>query len=289
MEKQKKILIPTDFSESAFNAMRYAIQFAATYNGQFSIDLLHVIYPEVEPTDYPSLSQNATIQKLEWAKANLEKFAETSINQIKEKQALSFVPKIEYSVEIGAPSSTVSHVTKRDGIDLVIMGTEGEDSALDKLFGTTSSTTLAKSKIPILVIPEKAALGKVMTMAYATDLSKTDPYHIWEMSKFLAPFNPIIRVVHIAPRNSSEQHALDMKNLEDFFKDQVPGLQITFHDIAADHVIEGLKEFSKTWEVSILIMHRKHRGFIEQLFHESMTKKAILHPFVPTLIVPERE
>ncbi len=286
MKEQKKILLPSDFSDCAFNAMRYAIQFADKYEGEFTIDLLHVIYPEIEPVDFPTLSNSATRQKIEWAKENLKNFTATSIAQIEETQKLKYVPDIEPSVEIGAqPSNVITRIAERDGYDLIIMGTQGETNSFEKVFGTTASATIRKSNVPTLVIPKDFNMGDTMTLAYATDLTKTDPYHIWEVNKFFEPFYPITRVVHI--NDDIEAHEIQMKNLEDFFRDQVPGLQITFHNIPAVDVVKGLQDFTTTWDVNLLVLPRKHRNFFEQLLRQSVTKQTVMQPYIPTLIIPD--
>jgi len=63
MKKITKILVPTDFSDNALNAFRYAIWFADQYEA--AIHLVHVIYPSAEPLDYPSLAAQAAQQRIE--------------------------------------------------------------------------------------------------------------------------------------------------------------------------------------------------------------------------------
>ena len=50
MKEINKILVPTDFSETASHAFRYALWFADQVDA--NLQLLHVIYPEAEPLDF---------------------------------------------------------------------------------------------------------------------------------------------------------------------------------------------------------------------------------------------
>ena len=186
MQKFKKILVPTDFSECAFKAMRYALLFSDKYDGKYSIELLNVVYPEAEPVDFPVFSDSATRQRVEWSNENLKSFSETAIAQVQAAYTLKRVPEIKACVEIGTtPSSVIARVAKQDEIDLIIMGTHGENDTLEKIIGTTASATIRKSSKPTIIIPKDYHLENIVTLGFATDLSTTDPYHIWEIKKVL--------------------------------------------------------------------------------------------------------
>ena len=167
------------------------------------------------------------------------------------------------------------------------MGTQGENSVLERLMGTTASATIAKASIPVMVVPEKFKLQHLLNVVFATDLSSTDPYHIWEVAKFFDPMQLIMRVVHIDNTHDEESTKIQMKNLEAFFQDQVPSLQISFHDIPGNDIIKRLMDFNESWGVDLMILYRKHRGFFEQLIHHSITKSAVLKSDIPSLVIPD--
>ena len=123
MKPLKHILVPTDFSDCAFNAMRFALQFSDKYNADITIHLMHVVFPEVEPVDFPTFSDNATKQKVEWAQENLKRFSETTMAQVQANGPLRNVPNIQSTVEIGTnPSALISRISKRDNMDLGYYG-----------------------------------------------------------------------------------------------------------------------------------------------------------------------
>ena len=288
MEGIKKILVPTDFSDCAYNATRFAVLFADKYAEPLTIELLTVVYPEAEPVDFPTFSESATRQKVEWANHNIKEFSDTILAQLQPNHTLQRVPHFQSCVEIGTtPSSVISRMAQENDVDIVIMGTQGENSAIGQLLGTTASGTIRKSEKPTLVIPEGYKMPEVIKLSYATDLTTTDPYHIWELSKFFEPFSIIMRVIHINNETLQEKTEISMKNLESFFAEQLPSLQITFHNIPGTDVAEGLKEFNEEWDINLLVLYRKHRGFFDRLFHKSVTKQVVLQPEIPTLIIPD--
>ena len=163
------------------------------------------------------------------AKEVVKTFVDTTLAQVQiahqfETGFRIFIPRLRF----GVPPALISKIAKREEVDLIIMGTQGERSLLEQAIGSVTAATLNRAPCPVLVIPEKANFEHIKAIAYATDLADADPYHIWEMGKLLAPFSAILRVVHIEQK-TDEEKAMKMKDMEQFLlKKNAPALQITF-------------------------------------------------------------
>jgi len=282
MRQIKNILLPTDFSENALNAFRYAIWFADHY--QADIHLLHVVYPTAAAMDYPSMAGQMMQQQIDAAKEVMKTFANAAMVQVHAGFEPAFVPTITTEVLAGTPQDQVQRLVEEKGFDLVIMGTQGEHNTLEKTFGSVTSAVMHKANCPLIVVPEKAVVRKLKTIAYATDFTAADPFFIWQFGKLLSPFNAIMRVVHIE-KSPTEKRPLKMEDMKEFFKDNPPGLQVNFHSIAAKSIESELKEFGETWEVDLMVMAKPNRGFFDRLFHKSMTKRMAFNTTVPLLIL----
>ena len=77
MKKIQKILFPTDFSPAAQNALRYAIRLADELEA--SIQILHIVYPQAEPLDFPALATEATQQQVGAAEMILKRTVEETL------------------------------------------------------------------------------------------------------------------------------------------------------------------------------------------------------------------
>lgn len=282
MIKINKILFPTDFSEAAQNAFRYALWFADKYAA--SIDLLHVAYPEAEPMDFPVMVAQATKNRIEISKRMMKVFVNTGMTQVQMGHELKNPPNIHSDVKIGVPANLIAEVAANKQVDLIIMGTQGEHSDFEKFIGSVTTTTLNRAHCPVLVVPENAHHEKIKVIAYAADLQSTDPYHIWETGKLMNEFNPILRIVHIE-KSDDESKPVDMYELENFFVGRTPALQVTFHTLSAPNVANELVDFTETWDVDLMVMHKPRRSFFERLFHRSVIKKEVFNSKVPLLII----
>lgn len=282
MKEINKILVPTDFSNTAEKAFYYALWFADHYEAK--IELLHVIYPETEPLDFPVMITRMTQKKIEKLKARMQDFVQTYLSKVRIIHPLKHDPRIELDVEVGAPGRLIAEIARRDQVDLIIMGTQGEHSRVEQMFGSVAMHSLNKAPCSILIVPEHAQVERLDKVVYAVDLTDADPYHIWELGKLLRPFNIILRVVHVREK-PNEKHPLSIGDLRLFFQEHAPALRIEFHEVIGKGVTDELVELSKNWEADLLVMHKIERGFIENLFHRSITREAALHASTPLLIL----
>ena len=234
--------------------------------------------------DFPVLVAHTTKEKMEAAKQMIQIFVDTGLTQVQAGHQLEHIPNVKSEVKMGNPANLIAETAMTKNVDLIIMGTQGEHTTMERVFGSVTTTTLNKSHCSVLVIPESITQHKINTVAYAADLRETDPYHIWETGKFLDQFFPILRVVHIV-KDPLEKRPFNMEDLEKFFEGRDLALQITFHTFGSDNIIAELDDFAKAWEVDLMVMHKPRRPFFEKLFHKSITSKEAFKTHVPLLVI----
>ena len=284
MKAIQKILFPTDFSETAQNAFRYCLRVADEYEAE--IELLHVIYPEYQPMDIPIMAAKAMQDQSETAKVVLQEFVDMCITQVQAEYQLKKAPQIHSEVMVGNPSSMINEIANRDNVDVIIMGTRQKHNAFDKTFGSVTTGVIGHADCSVWVIPGEAKFKDIDIIAYATDLNEADPYHIWKATMLLDTFHPILHCVHVG---NGEDKALKMSDLELFFAQQTPALQINFHTIKGNSVLDKLAEFTETYDVNVLIMYAPHHNFWERIFLQSTTRNMALRSKIPVLFYKSEE
>ena len=142
MIKLKRLLVPTDFSESARHALIYGISFAREYEAE--LQLLHVV--ETLTVGYASdlfpVPMAEVFQEISgYAKAELSKLAKVA----REKD----VAVVEQVVQ-GKPSAEIIRFAQEQKIDMIVLGTHGK-GLLDKaLFGSTTERVVRNGPCPVL-------------------------------------------------------------------------------------------------------------------------------------------
>ncbi len=165
----KKILYPTDLSQSARYAFAYAVSLADHYRA--SITLLHVLYEAPEYVgSIIGIDKLAEIKRQQYAEARealigkrrenvivkeiLDKFCE----EVKADQNLPNVVTDEILVRKGNPVEEILNTAADRNCDLIVMGTHGHGGFADAMIGSTARRVLRRSRIPVFTVrlPEEA-------------------------------------------------------------------------------------------------------------------------------------
>lgn len=144
MIQLKRVLLPTDFSESARHAFGYAVSFAREYEAE--LYLLHVI--EVLPMGYagelfPAAMTQVMDEISTYARDELQKLADEALRR--------GCPTVYQRTAQGKPSTEIPRVAREDTIDLIVLGTHGHGVLNRALFGSTTDRVTRKAPCPVLV------------------------------------------------------------------------------------------------------------------------------------------
>jgi nucleotide-binding universal stress UspA family protein len=142
--KLKKVLVPTDFSESARHALTYGISFAREYGAELVV--LHVV--ENLTVGYASdlfpVPMAEVFQEISgYAKAELTKLGAVA----RDKK----VEVVEQVVQ-GKPSAEIIRFARETEVDMIVLGTHGKGMLDQALFGSTTERVVRRAPCPVLTV-----------------------------------------------------------------------------------------------------------------------------------------
>ncbi|NNE29657.1 MAG: universal stress protein [Saprospiraceae bacterium] len=279
----KKILFPTDFSATAENAIRYVLQFCDRLEG--SIQLLNVVPPEYEPADIPLTTTAVTQDRIDNARNHSKNFLEQGLAQLQVNHNFQSVPDVISNIELGLPVSTIAEIADRDDIDLIVMGTQGQHSRLERFFGSVSAGVIDKSHIPVLVVPEGAEFSQVNKLAIAIDLKESDPWEIYLASSLAGKDLQHVDCVHVRLDDKDDKTEIDIDQLKAFYKANPQPFTMDFHHVSGENIHSALNAFVEDQEPDVLVMVGPHLPAFKKLFLKSETKQMAYHSKVPLLVL----
>lgn len=146
----KKILVPTDGSNSSKAAFKRAVELAKVTDAE--VVLFHASFsPEGVWGKAPSHGIALAVDQLSAAGAAV----------LKETLQEADTGSVKYSevVEAGKPAQKIVDYINNNSIDLVVMGSVGHGAFSGALLGSVSQKVLAGSKAPVMVVkdPENQA------------------------------------------------------------------------------------------------------------------------------------
>jgi nucleotide-binding universal stress UspA family protein len=278
----KKILVPTDFSETAQNAFAYALHLADSVGAE--LHLLHCVYPGMAVSEVPTYGADITGKLLDVARSNMQEFAQTE--SARWSSELKSKPTIVQKVEIGGAISTTRMIAEEEHFDLIVVGTHGAHDNWEHLFGTRASGILVDASCPVLVIPENATFSPYKKFCFATDLNHFDALCGSAVVHAFAPMQPDLHFLHVRTKDT-ENRLLDVGLIQLSYARQQVDFKVEITEMMAKNVAEAIIENARKMDSDLIVMTRHEYNFFEQLFHKSFTREVALQTSRPLLVLNE--
>ena len=144
MIKLKKVLVPTDFSESARHALTYATSFALEYRAELT--LLHVV--ENLTVGYASDLFPVPMQEVFQEISGYAKTELAKLGALAREKGLTVVEQVAQ----GKPSAEIIRFARESEIDMIVLGTHGKGMLDQALFGSTTERVVRRAPCPVLTV-----------------------------------------------------------------------------------------------------------------------------------------
>ena len=140
------ILFPTDFSDLALVALRYARRFAEVFNAQ-----LHCLHVVDEAYQYWSAMGPESVpvgppmeDLLQLARQRMEQFSAEHLGEIK--------PEPITEVVLGRPFAQIVAYAEERKMDLIVMGTHGRKGLKHAFLGSVAERVVQLAPCPVLTV-----------------------------------------------------------------------------------------------------------------------------------------
>ncbi len=278
----KNILLPTDFSENSWNAIKYALDLYKETPCNFYI--LHVtMISNYTGSEFPMLTATDVVEKthLKYAKTELKNLLKR-IKKLPDNAKHHFYTISVYNYFIDAIKTQI----EEKKIDLIIMGTKGASGLTEVIIGSNTGDLITKVKHPVLIVPEKAIFKIPEEIAFPTD------YNIFYQPKILNNITEIaqlydssIRVLHIVNKNETlTNDQLENKEyLNNFFMDE----KSSFHKITNKKIEAGVQCFVESRGIDLIIMVAKNLNLFQRILFKPTIEEISYHTEIPFLVLHE--
>ena len=145
-KNMNKILVPTDFSEQADNALRVASQLAKKYDAE--IYLLHLLELPLNQVD--AMNSHSDLPEAVF----FMKLANKRFKEVLSKDYLEGVT-VHETIEFHQAFEGIMETCKSKNIDLIVMGSHGVSGLKEMFIGSNTEKVVRSSEIPVLVIKNK--------------------------------------------------------------------------------------------------------------------------------------
>jgi nucleotide-binding universal stress UspA family protein len=278
--KMKRILLPTDFSKNAWNAISYAAQLFK--NEPCTFYLLHTYTPIIYHTEFVMLNPN-DIEISNIVRETAEKDMEETRKKLVETYPNS-KHTVETIVSFNTLISEIKDQIEKLKINYIVMGTKGATGATEVLFGTNTVHVLNHIKCPLIAVSEKYQAESPENVLFSSDYYiNFEEKHIQPIVDVVKPNKSKLNVLHV-----SHGYELSYKNLQN--KNKLETLlgdaNFKFHDISDDSLENAINKFIKEQHIDLLVLINNKKSFFENLFFRPFVNKMGLHLEIPLMVIP---
>lgn len=267
----KTIIVATDFSAEADNAMTYAAA-AASEKGYKLV--LYNLYKTSIHAQNARISGSEIDQIFEWRRNKHREIAEM-ISEIYHIQTDIYFATGNFYEEL-------LNCIQLHQADLVVMGM-AEKSLEQDLLGNTTTEVIHRLKFPILSVPLNAKYNGIKHILFACDISRGIHRVILERVRaFAADFEATVEVFHV--RQKAEDIAKDQElALVDLSLGDVDHY---YKQVHSTEIIKAIEREIATSKTELLIMVPYRHGFWHSLLHKSKTRVMASGNSIPLLSLP---
>jgi nucleotide-binding universal stress UspA family protein len=285
MKTNLKILVATDYSEAATNAVKYALQFAADTNSE--ITFLHVYKASATyPAEFTSL-ERFDDSPIEYETRELDQHIDEIIRSFKFEQG-KFAHKC--FVRQGHAGEQICEEAIYSKADMIIVGTHGATELHQIFLGSHTWDVIKKASIPVLAIPGKAIYNGVHNFVLGTEFRTGELPVIKFLVNWIKSFNGKLELFHINNDVFSEEFERElMAKFKDEVHDNIPDEKLSIRMINNPNIIDGVNDFCEKSKSSWLVMSPEKSHLFEKLLNPviSTTKKMSFYTHVPMLTLPD--
>lgn len=269
----KKILVPTDFSNEAENAIKVAAQLAEKHNCE--LILLHML-------DLPLVQLNAGSAPADLPEAvYFMKLAHKQFEDVLTKSYLENV-KVTEMVDFHDINTGIIEVSKEHQIDLIIMGSHGASGLKEMFIGSNAEKLVRTSDIPVLVIKNEHQNFNIEEFVFASDFENDNRETFKQAVKLAEMFSAKIHLLMVNTISNFTTTASAKVKIQEFIGGTTFSNYST--NIYNDETVEkGILNFSHIIDADLIGISTHGRQGIAHFFNGSLSEDIVNHAKRPVI------
>lgn len=275
----RKIVVPTDFSENAFNALQYAAELFKYEKSEFYV--LHAYADEVY--DFKGVITPEFLEEYKGTvKENSDKELENILERIRKLYSNpkhSFYPVSAFGLLI----DEVNDLAEKENADLIITSTRGKTDNRKVTFGSNTLQIIKYVQCPVLSIPEDYKFSDPQSILFPTNYLL--PYQRREMKLVSAIARSFCSEVHMLYVSRFTEQTLRQTDNKQAILEQFYDIKVLHHQEELLEKTEAIEKMIEKLKIDLLILVNSRHSYLENLLYNSTIDKIGLHPKIPFLVL----
>ncbi len=261
MKPIKNILICTDFTKEATNALIYGVNLA-------------------EKLGVPSI-----ILHVQTEHSGSEEEIEAKFRDIQHDYLFLAKMKHTFIFRPGNIANVVKEVIRENEIDMTIVGMRGVTAHKTVLSGSITASLIERPCSALLNVPAKARILDISHIGLASDGTDPDEKAMDFLVDLGHKAGAKISVFHIHKTSVHEPESL-VETMENKFGSLLGDTYTGFSDVDGENVVGSLTSYAQEHNIDLLTVMHHCGGDIRDPMKRSISKQLAFRTKVPLLILP---
>lgn len=273
----KTLLVPTDFSQEAQDALKIAMDMAKTIDGR--VILLHVVdapatgqfSTQGSGSGGNSLDDIFTMKLIERMQSNLDEAASPYNTDI-----------LTTELALGDLYEEINKRVQNEAVDLVIMGTKGAVGFQEVMVGSNAEKVVRRSHCPVLTVKNGTVNDHPKNIVFASDFSENYDKIAARLKEFQEHYNATLHLLFVNTPNKFELSSKSNARMKEFIS------RYGFENCTANiynHRDEedGILGYAEEFDMDLIAVATHSKKGLAHLLSGSIAEGVVNHSNKPVL------
>ena len=274
----KKIIVPTDFSDQAYNALDLACEIALKTDAK--IVLMNVIEYSKKQTTFLGSSALNTMGSISTG-IEMDDIYFIELYKKRRRQLEEVINDPHYAnidiidkIMLGTPYHAIEEEITASEADFIIMGTTGVNDWEESLIGSTAEKVVRHASCPVITLRKKVKLNDIEKMVFASDFKEQKPAYIELVKKIQKLFEAELHMVYMNTPSHFRNERDVLRDLTEFANaNELDDHKI--HIYSHQHEEEGIVWFTEDHQMDLVMMATYGRSGFSRLFEHSIAEDVV--------------
>jgi nucleotide-binding universal stress UspA family protein len=274
--KLNRILVPTDFSETAGHALRYGSDLARSLGAR-----LTVLYsdPFVPPLDY-----TATVGG--WDEYSLAQLKARAEEALQRDAKANIDPEVLYDtvVRVAPPLDGILAQARESGAGLIVMGTHGRTGFRRLIIGSVTEAVMRNAEVPVIAVPPRSAPTSPIKTVVCPVIYNAQCLDALTFAAQIAPPDARFIVIRATPADDVTQPAGDFFELRAWVPEAI-ATRCELKMLGNEHVANQIEGFAKIAHADLIVAAEPADRSAADVLHGTFATRLVQHSECPVLTV----
>lgn len=272
-----KILVPTDFSEVAINALNVAVKIAKRTSSEivllnaldYSAHIDQMYMGGVTPTYLNDVYGDLKVKSDSKLKEVVESYSESGVN-------------ISFANKAGFLKDAIAQVLEEETIDLIVMGSKGSTGLEEVFVGSNAEKVVRFASCPVLVVGKGERDIEIENIMFAFDFEEEVGEGFRDVIDFAKKFGAKLHLVRINSPHNFWSTSLAMSRMN-AFADKWALDNYVASQYDHEKFEYGIVQYAKSSNIQMIAIGTHGRKGLSHMFQGSKVEEAVNHITMPIL------